>query len=238
MALQEVDGLLRALHDRDQRVRQVLLGVRLDPLDPALVLEHDGAVALHLVLAGEHRLPVRVDVVDGDAARLVGVLVQPVPVAGEVGLAGEDPDAHRSGEGVEHPPGLVRQRVLPPRGQVPAQVLAREHVVQGDDDGRHQDDAGAGEGPVAGLPPRERPADLAPVAGAVQQDAREAGEGQRPAQRLQVGRDQPREHRREDEQRARPAEETEDSVQHRGRGLSRSSAPGPSTSRSGTGRPR
>ena len=95
VALHEVDGAFLALHSLDQRVRQLLLAVGRGALDAALVLEDDGAVRLHLVLARADRAPVDVDVLDVDLRRDVGVLAEPVAIPRELRLPREDEDGDR-----------------------------------------------------------------------------------------------------------------------------------------------
>ena len=70
---------------------------------------------------------------------------------------------------------LVRQAELLVRGQVPALVLPRADVVDGDQDAEHDEDADAGQRAVARLAPREHLRDLAPLAERVGEHADQAG---------------------------------------------------------------
>ena len=215
VALEEIDRLLLALDHPDQTVGQVLLGLRHDPFDPPFVVEHDRAVRLHVILARQHRLLVDVDVLDRDLARQIGILAEPVLIPREVQLAGEHEDPDRRREVVEHPSGLVRQGILLRRRQVPPHVPPREDVVERHDDHEHEHDAGARQSAIACLPSLERPRHQAPVASAVQQDARQTRERQHPPELFQVRAGEPDRDRSENQDRTKPAEQAEESIQHR-----------------------
>ena len=214
VALDEVDGPLLAFHRLDQGVGQLLFRVGRGAFDAALVLEDDRAVCLHLVLPRADRVAVDVDVLDVHLRRHVGVLVEPVAEPRKLRLAREHEHGDRRIERFEHPPRLVRQRVLLRRGQVPADVLPRQDVVGGDEDAERQRHAGRRQRPLARLPPAEEGQDAAPLAQRVRRDQRQPGHRQPPPQLLPIREREADDERREDRRDAGPAESLQDPVRH------------------------
>ena len=90
--LDEVHGLFLALHGLDERVRQILFGIGRRALDARAVLEHDRAFLLNLVLVGEARPLVDVDVFDVDLLRDVLELDRAIAEPVEVFALREDLD--------------------------------------------------------------------------------------------------------------------------------------------------
>ena len=213
--LHEVDRALLALHRLDQRVGQLLLAVGGGAFDAALVLEDDGAVRLHLVLPRADRIAVDVDVLDVHLRRDVGVLVEPVAVAGELRLAREDQHGDRRLQRLEHAPRLGRQRVLLRGGQVPADVLPRQDVVGGDEDAQRQRHAGGRQRALARLPAAEERQDAAPLAQRVDRHQGQSGHGRPPPELLLLRQREADHERREDQGHAGPSESLQDPVRHR-----------------------
>ncbi len=233
--LNEVDLVLAPLHDLDQAVGQLLLAVRRDPLGAAVVLEHDGAEALDLVLVRQRRTALDVDVLDrhlvGDVAVLVEARAEAIEVVGTI----EHPHDDRTLEALQHLLRLVRERELLRRGQVPPLVVPRRDVVDAHENRQHDGDAGERQRAESRLSPGEGADHVAPLTEDVEQCADEAGDGERcdPAlEPLDPGHEAQRE-RREHQHDAEPAEKTENSFQHT---PTRASARCPPTSPSGTAR--
>jgi hypothetical protein len=90
VSLREEDLPLLAGDHLDDRVGQILFRAGGDALGAPLVLEHDRAVLLDLVLPRDRRLLVGVDVLGGDRLRRVLVLFELVAEGQEFGLLRED----------------------------------------------------------------------------------------------------------------------------------------------------
>ena len=105
--LHEKDRPLFAFHRLDERVSQLLLPVRHDAFNPALVLEDHRAVGLHFVLPGADRVPVDVDILHRYLGRRVLVLPEPVAIAGKLLFTVEDEHADRRIERLEDAARLV-----------------------------------------------------------------------------------------------------------------------------------
>ena len=103
------------------------------------------------------------------------VLFQSVLEAGKVGFLDEHGQVQRRVELLEHLPTLVRQAERLVGGEIPALVLPRADVVDGDQNAKHHQDADAGQCPVARLAAAERIGDLAPLPRAVGDDAGQPG---------------------------------------------------------------
>ncbi len=145
--------------------------------------------------------------------RHVLVFLEARPEALEVFGARKDRGLDRLGQALQHLLGLVRQRVLARRRQVPPLVVPLGQVVDGRQNGQDDEHARRRERAVARLPAREIARDLAPLAEHVEQDADEAADGESvpPSPfRPQV----PNRDRGEDEGDAQPAQESEKSFQH------------------------
>ena len=214
VTLQEVGLALFAFHGLDQPVGQVLLLVRDDPLDAAVVVEHHGAVRLHFILARQHRILVDVDQLQRHAIRGVLVLAEPVAVAGKVDFLGEHQHADRRFERFEHADRLVGKRVLLRRGQVPTLVLTGQDVVGGHQDGQAEHHAGGGQGAVARLPALEQAGVAAPLPEAVDHHQAQSGDERPPPQLLPFGDDEPGHHPGRNYRYARPADRSENLLHH------------------------
>ena len=73
------------------------------------------------------------------------------------------------------------------RGEVPALVLSRQHVVNRDEDAQDEQDAGRGQRPVPGLPPRKQPGNVTPLAERVQEHADQTRDQEPGSQLGQLG---------------------------------------------------
>ena len=109
---------------------------------------------------------------------------------------------------------LLRQRELLRGGQVPPLVPPRRQVVDADENGENDRDAGKGQRSESRLPARERPNDFTPLAQDVEQRADQAGDRQPGVERLQLGTKEPDRDGGKDQCDTEPAEESENSFQH------------------------
>ena len=121
------------------------------------------------------RLTVDVHVFDLHVLRLVGVGVETVAEAAEVGVEIVDGELHRRVERLQHLDRLLRQAVGLVLGQVPALVLPDAEIVDCDDDAERDQDADEAHRPVARLPLVEERDDVLPLPEHVDQDADEPG---------------------------------------------------------------
>ena len=100
-------------------------------------------------------------------------------------------------------------------GQVPALVVPRREVVDGDQDARaRRATLAAASVPKRACRPENDCADLAPLAEDVEQRADEAGDRQAVVLLLPLGLEEADRHRGEDERDAEPAEQSENAFQH------------------------
>jgi hypothetical protein len=155
MPLGEVHLLLLAADDLDDAVGEVLLGVGRHALGPAFVAEENRPVLVHLVLSGNRRLLIGVDVLGRHPLRNVFVFLELVLIASEVRFLGEHRHLQRAVELRQHVPRLVRQAERLVRRQVPPLLLACADVVDGDQNAEDDQEAHAGERAIARLTPAE-----------------------------------------------------------------------------------
>src|SRR5438445_7427 len=87
--LGEVHLPLLSRHHLDDAVGDLLLGIIGDALGASFVIEDDRAVLLNLILLGDRRLLVGIDVLGRDFLRRVLVFLDLVLILREVGLARE-----------------------------------------------------------------------------------------------------------------------------------------------------
>ncbi len=214
VSLREVDLLRPALHDLDDGGRDVLLGVGRDALAAVLVLQQNRSVRLHLVLRGDGRLLVGIDVVGGHLARDVLVFLELVPITLHVVLLREHHDVQRRVELLQDGACLVRETELLGGREVPPLVLPRADVVDGDENAEDHERADDGQRAVAGLAAREQLRDVAPLAEDVDEQADEAGV--REVGRVLILRRiaEADRHGGEYRRKAQPADESDDSIQH------------------------
>ena len=214
MPLDEEHLRLLALHDLDDGVGEILLGIGRHPLLASVVLEDDGPERVLLQLLGERRTLLRVDVFHFQLLRDVLVFLEAAAKPLEVFGARKDRRLHGLGQPLQHFLRLVRQRVLARRGQVPPFVVPLGQIVDGGQDGEDDDHARSGERAVARLPAGKITSDLAPLAEHVEQDADEATDGESvppaPFGPQVADRD-----RGKYEGHAEPAQESEKSLQHK-----------------------
>ena len=140
-----------------------------DALGAALVFEQDRRQRFDLRRSGARRLAVGIDVLGLELRGLVLVLLQPILVDVLAIVALEHGDLHRFLQVLEDLDRLIRQAVDLVGGQVPALVLARAEVVDGDEDAEEHDDADDGHGAVPGAASLVELGDVAPLAGHVDQ---------------------------------------------------------------------
>ena len=181
---------------------------------PSLVGEEDRPVLLDLVLRGEGRFLVGVDVVGRDVLRRVFVFLQPLLVPLEVGLFGEDRNLQGDIELREDVARLVGQAELLVGGQVPALVLTRPDVVDRDQDAQDDQDADAHERAVSRLAPREHLDDVAPLSEDVDEKADQAGVEEVGHVLVLLRIPEPDARRREQRRDAQPENHADDSIHH------------------------
>ena len=178
--LREVHLPLLSRHHLDDAVGDLLLGIIGDALGASFVVEDDRAVLLNLILLGDRRLLVGIDVLGRDLLRRVLVFLDLVLILREVGLAREHHYLQRRVELREDGATLIGQAELLVHRQVPPLVLLGADVIDGDQDAEHDEHAEARERPVARLPSLEHVRDLAPLPERVEQNADETADRQRP----------------------------------------------------------
>ncbi len=116
--------MLAPLYDLDEAVGQLLLAVRRDPFNPAVILERHRPELLHLVALRIGRAAIDVDVIDRHFVGRVGVLVEPLAESLEPLRAIEHADRYGTFESLQDLLRLFRERELPGRGQVPPLVAS------------------------------------------------------------------------------------------------------------------
>ena len=204
-----------------------------DPFDPAVVLERHRAELLHLEALRLGRAAIDVDVLDRD---LVGAYWYSSSRSRNRSKPSERSNTRmfdRPFEPLQHLLGLIGQRELLGRGQVPPLVPSRGQVVDPDQDREHHRDAGKRQRAEARLPAGERANDLAPLAEDVEERADQARDRQPVVERLLLGPEEADRDGCKDQRDAEPAEKSEDAFQHE---LSPSTVRCRPTSPSGRGR--
>ena len=214
MPLQVVHLALHRGHGLDERISQILFGVRRHALAAAHVVHDDGAVRLDVELACHDRPHVGVDVLDRHLVRVVGVLVETVAKPIDLGLPVEHRERHRLFEALQHLDGLFGQAELPAGRQVPALVLPGAEVVDGHDDQQCHEHADGRDGAVARLAVPEVLDDLSPLPEGVRHDQRKTGPRAPRGVLIPFRPDEANGHGPEHECRSYPPENTEDAMQH------------------------
>ena len=214
VTLHEIDLLLLTGHGLDERVRQVLLGIGGRTLTAVLVFDDHRAIALNVVLARLHRLGVRIDVLHGNLVRVVVVLVETAPEAVELRRFIEDEKLDRRVQIAQKLHRLLGEAVLFVRGQVPALVLTRREIVDGDDDAQPGEHTRRRERAVARLPVVEDRDDVAPLAERVQHHARQASPGRVHGVLVPLRPEEAHGDRRKHERGSDPPDDPENPFQH------------------------
>ena len=143
VAREEVDLFVLLAGHFDQRVGQILLGLRRDPFLLTVALEHGRVVRRDVVPLGDGRLLIRIHHLVLEVRRVVRVLLQEVLHLPAFVRPEEGDHVHVPVQVFQHLPGLFSQAELLRSGGVGAQAVAVGHEIdhhqQAENHQRHED---------------------------------------------------------------------------------------------------